>query len=665
MQTPSQPRRPFTFVSSLHLYFSVVPSGIYLVHILMSLCPDDKRGRGGGARSASKDNRDRSRSRNAVRFDGAPSTTSKLSKKSKSARFADEDEEDDEENNENGVVTSPSVAMPTMPSFPGSLAGNGENWQTDVRRPSSKSKLANRVADKDTSSSSESEEEDELYSKSRQTARRSDQTRGDSVRSPTSERKAGSRLSDDLAYGDISRVKSSQSVPYPEESSFMPQWPSEDLSKGQMSFPGYAQPEPYRYAEPPGKLTYNAKPNSSKEYRQTTEPRKHSMPTRSVSFSQHNDAHGHRSPPERKSNHLSVGGSGFEKREPSPARGHGSRLGHLSVDTNNASKHDSRGGAPPASPLLEAYHGTYQSISPMPSPIMVAEGEDMEDIPAMRLSRTEDDEDEDDPSSDEEDIDREEKEHSARKSKLETHGGKKRIKLYDAEDDAEKLASALNHREARPGPLIDILPILNHDNILALRNEYKKRVKIQGRGVNLAKQIKAGTTGNFSKICYATALGKWESEAYWANFWYQAHSANRELLIESLMGRSNADIREIKDCFSDKRYHDDLSLCMQKELKPDKFRSAVLMALEGQRQEETDVYPPEYRTKDAEVLHRALKGRQGGESAILEVVVTRSNNHLREVLRKYEKTYQENFAREALRKSNNLVVSFDPRSFSC
>ena len=173
----------------------------------------------------------------------------------------------------------------------------------------------------------------------------------------------------------------------------------------------------------------------------------------------------------------------------------------------------------------------------------------------------------------------------------------------------------------------------------------------------IAKQIKATTSGNFSKVCYATALGRWESEAYWANFWYQARSANRELLIEALMGRSNADIREIKDGFRDKRYDDDLSLCMHQELKPDKFRLAVLLALQGDRQEETDVWPLEYRNKDVETLHRALRSRNGGESAILEIVVTRSNNHLREVLRSFEKVHKENLARAALKKSTNLVVS--------
>jgi hypothetical protein len=41
---------------------------------------------------------------------------------------------------------------------------------------------------------------------------------------------------------------------------------------------------------------------------------------------------------------------------------------------------------------------------------------------------------------------------------------------------------------------------------------------------------------------------------------------------------------------------------------------------------------------------------------MLSVVVMRSDAHLREVLRTYERKYQGSFARDALKKSNNLVV---------
>ena len=89
----------------------------------------------------------------------------------------------------------------------------------------------------------------------------------------------------------------------------------------------------------------------------------------------------------------------------------------------------------------------------------------------------------------------------------------------------------------------------------------------------------------------------------------------------------------------------------------DKFRTAVLIALEGRRQEEQDVYPIEYRNRDVDNLNRIIRGREGGETAMLDIVMRRSDAHLREVLRTFQDRFGENFARLALKKSNNLVVS--------
>jgi hypothetical protein len=212
-------------------------------------------------------------------------------------------------------------------------------------------------------------------------------------------------------------------------------------------------------------------------------------------------------------------------------------------------------------------------------------------------------------------------------------------------------------------PLIEILPGLTHEQILDLRVEYKRIVKTghDKKGVNIAKHIKLRLKEedpSLMKACYACALGKWESEAYWANFWYQGEKSRRELLIESLFGRTNKEIREIKDGFSDKKYSDSLTKCMRTELKEDKFKKAVLLVLEEKKMEERPGYGIDRALVEDDVrdLHKAVKSEKGGESAMISIVVVRSDGHLREVLRLYESTYRANFAREMLKKSGNLVV---------
>lgn len=288
--------------------------------------------------------------------------------------------------------------------------------------------------------------------------------------------------------------------------------------------------------------------------------------------------------------------------------------------------------------MLEAYHGTYQS---MPSPMVMPGRFRDEDIDNFDLER-----------------------HSSRtdhrkRSSSPKKKPKKNVTLYneEAEDDARAIASQLSSAKPDFGVLIEIIPHLDHDQIMELRTEYKRVCKIQGHGINIAKHIKMKMSGNLKTIAYVIALGRWESEGYWANFWYQSQTSKRELLIESLMGRPNSEIRLIKRSFKDKRYHDDLVKCMDKELKADKFRVAVLKALEEKRQEENERYPAQEVDYDVEDLYKALRKREGGETAILDIVLTRSDAHLREVLKLYERKYQSNFAKDCLKKSGNLVVS--------
>lgn len=346
------------------------------------------------------------------------------------------------------------------------------------------------------------------------------------------------------------------------------------------------------------------------------------------------------------------------------------------------------GGFPPPSPLLEAYHGTYQSLSPMPSPIMRPLDDGLDDLPPLdareekkhrkhrhrsssnvshgqssSLSISSAKKDRERSRSRVRDSQRDKEREREREREKEK--ASKRVKIYDAEEDASAILKALTPRDPDADVLIDILPVLSHDQLMELRTEYKRVCKVQGRGVNLAKHIKMKLpSSNFGKVCHITALGRWESESYWANYWYQGNNSKRELLIESLMGRSNYEIHEIIDSFKDKRYGDDLVRCMETELKKDKFRTAILLALDANRQEEGDVQPLEYRNRDVDAMYSAVRAREGGETDILRIVCTRSDAHLRECLEVYKRKYQSNFAKDVLRKSNNLVVggAFSPQS---
>lgn len=338
-------------------------------------------------------------------------------------------------------------------------------------------------------------------------------------------------------------------------------------------------------------------------------------------------------------------------------------------------------GRRPASPMLEPYKGTYQSISPMPSPIMSSSrlDEDVSDLEPLDASsesgrrKKEKKKSKDEKARKEKKSDRKRDRSSTRHSRQDSSGrdsmvlvspsSRKKVSFYDPVPDAEEMRDALSHsRSIDTKTLINILPHLPSEDMLALRKEYKNHVKLHGKGINMAKHLRLKLGGNsFGKVCYATALGRWESEAYWANCYYQSSTSRRELLIESLTGRSNAEIGYIKNSFRDSRYMDSLEKCMKAELKADKFRTAILLSLEERRQSERDPIDPGLVREDVHELHHALMSRDGGETAMIYIIVLRSDNHLREILLSYENKYRRNFAREMIAKSQNLVVSVSDR----
>ncbi len=445
------------------------------------------------------------------------------------------------------------------------------------------------------------------------------------------------KLENDLAYGSAASLTS-------------PKSPKPSISEPSPSPGLYARPPQWEYDRPDEKLSYSTTlPHRAGSY--GTDPRASTAHVVTADPGGRGRKGRPSAPLHDRMSSLAVN-TGYHSASSSLSLNTGGRVtGHsasssLAVNPAHSASH-SLSGVPP-SPLLEAYHGTYQSISPMPSPLLAPSGgHGSADLLLEPLSPG--------LSDGESGGDRQ----------------RRRARFHDPVDDAARLAQALKGDRRAPdtGPLIEILPGMTHEQLMELRAEYKRLVKAgpEHKGVNVAKHIRARLRDedpSLMKACYATALGRWESEAYWANFWYQGDKTRRELLIESLMGRTNDEIRRIKDAFADKKYRDSLAQCMRTELKEDKFKRAVLLVLEERRMEERDGYgrpvpvDPALVRDDVEALYRAVGAEKGGETAMIQIVVLRSDAHLREVLRLYEKTVGSNFARDALKKSGNLVVSF-------
>lgn len=313
-----------------------------------------------------------------------------------------------------------------------------------------------------------------------------------------------------------------------------------------------------------------------------------------------------------------------------------------------------------ASPALQPYQGTYQNISPLPSPsaspISYSPSSSSRDLstqgfslgapliapPPIAKPSSNDDRDAD----------------------------------YDPIPHAKELLACLNHNISRvdPGPIIKILPRLSPTQLIALRAEYKRLF----HQVNIAKHIKMQCgTGAFGKIAWATALGPYESEGWFANSWYQKAISRNELLIEALVGKTVQEIRKIKKGFKDDKYGNSLERAVKSELAAHKFRGVILMTLDtesGIRDEEPEhqgylgsvwghaVQAPgcvkmDRVQEDVNRLYEVLDGRPGtGEMVLMQILLCRSQVHLREVIRWYRGMYGKDLSRVVIKHSPNLVV---------
>lgn len=354
---------------------------------------------------------------------------------------------------------------------------------------------------------------------------------------------------------------------------------------------------------------------------------------------------------------------------------------------------------PIPSPALQPYYGTYQSISPMPSPLMgphspssasflsaspsnSAAGSFALGPPAYPQSGTE--------------ASTTSSHHKRHKSKTKITSTSHSVSIggsigssgtihtarpdspsgssrpssptyddeinevpYNPATDAKVILSELKSTFSKPSvrPLINILPTLTPTQLKSLRAEYKH----QYHNVNLAKHIKSVFTVStpFGKLCFATALGPYESEAWFANSWYQKRETRNELLIESLMGKTNSEIAHIKSAFKDAKYDSSLEKAVTAELPGNKFRYAVTLQLSCVRQEEDAKVDTEGVRQDVARLGKILEERmEGGETEMIEILVSRSNRWLKEVARMYRRVYERDLAKAIMKRSKNLVVSY-------
>lgn len=171
----------------------------------------------------------------------------------------------------------------------------------------------------------------------------------------------------------------------------------------------------------------------------------------------------------------------------------------------------------------------------------------------------------------------------------------------------------------------------------ALRLAYQQR-----HHRNLENDIKSETSGYFESTLVALARGPLVNDVHTLHAALGGAGTNEAKLNDVLIGRSNADMRAIKQAYHT-TYHRSLEDAVRGDLSL-KTEQMFMMILAATRQEESAPVIPQNVDHDVAELHRATEARgvaQGADQlTVCSILANRSDGQIRAVAQAYEHKFR-------------------------
>lgn len=190
--------------------------------------------------------------------------------------------------------------------------------------------------------------------------------------------------------------------------------------------------------------------------------------------------------------------------------------------------------------------------------------------------------------------------------------------------------------------LIRVLAPLDPLQINSLRQAYGKIHP----GRDLEKDIDSETSRYFKEALVAIVRGPLLSDAHCVRNAVVGAGTNEDLLNHVVLGRSNADLRAIKNM-----YQSTFKRKMEADIDGDlsmKTKDLFRIVLRAERAEDNTPVTPQQVDKDVAELNRALTST-GEQVAVCNVLALRSDGQIRAIAQAYEQRHRKAL-REALKK---------------
>ena len=204
----------------------------------------------------------------------------------------------------------------------------------------------------------------------------------------------------------------------------------------------------------------------------------------------------------------------------------------------------------------------------------------------------------------------------------------------DLSGPADALRKAMKGMGTNEGALIGVLARMPAPEIAVLKQTYQQRHRRSAES-----DVESEVSGYFELALLSILRGPLQQDVYCLNKALKGAGTNEDLLNDVLIGRSNADMRAIKEAYQ-KTYHRSLESDVKADLSA-KTERMFMMLLAATRAEDSAPVIPQSIDADVSELHRATEGRTGAEQlSVCSILTSRSDTQVRAIAHAYEAKYR-------------------------
>ncbi|KAL5111960.1 Annexin A7 [Taenia crassiceps] len=211
-----------------------------------------------------------------------------------------------------------------------------------------------------------------------------------------------------------------------------------------------------------------------------------------------------------------------------------------------------------------------------------------------------------------------------------SEGTLKPVLNFDCDGDCQRLRRAMKGLGTDEKAIIDVLARRSISQRLDIVKQFKTLY-----GLDLINELGSEISGKFFKVCRALCLQPEVYDAEQLREAVEGIGTDEDCLIEIICCRTNAQIAKIREAY-ERVFGRDL----EKDIRSDTsghFQRLMVSLLQGNRNE-SPAFDRTKAKKDAEELLAAGEKRTGtDESKFNEILISRSNAHLRVVFEEYAK----------------------------